>query len=53
MQSLYDRVEALEKLVAEKHPDEKAFLAELQLKYGTPEEKAAQAAKAAEEANKK
>jgi hypothetical protein len=52
-QQLSDRLDAVEKIIAGKHEDDKGYLAELQLKYGTPEEKAAQAAKAAEEAKKR
>jgi hypothetical protein len=52
-QQLSDRLDQIEKLIAGKHEDEKGFLAELRLKHGTPEEKAAQASKAEADAKKK
>lgn len=42
----HQRIDEIEKLIAEKHEDAKAFVNSLKLKYGTDEERAAQAAQA-------
>ena len=46
------RIEELEMALVGKHPDEEGYLNSLRIKYGTDEEKAAQAKLAEEHANR-
>jgi hypothetical protein len=49
VQQLTDRVETLERIIADRHPEANAALAALRLQYGTKEEQRAQKVKARKE----